>query len=60
MNQNDTKLVAKIILESIQNNALSLSAQLTEYDFLKISVKQATELNKIEKQFHDLVKEIVK
>ncbi|HBI37028.1 MAG TPA: hypothetical protein DDY71_05235 [Spirochaetia bacterium] len=52
------KDLLNITIDSIRANAVSLLAQLNEYDFLKVTKEQARQLEQIERDFHRLVAEI--
>lgn len=53
------KDIAHLMLSSISANANSLNGQLADYEFLKISDEQLKKISEFEKEFHNLVNEIV-
>lgn len=58
-----TKLIKPftgLTLKSIEANAKSCYAQLQEYEFLAVSNDQLHKLVQIERELHELVKEITK
>jgi hypothetical protein len=52
--------VSKIIILSINKNTISLMEQMEEYSWIAITPEQLVKLTKLERELHDLVKEITK
>jgi hypothetical protein len=52
--------VSKIIILSINKNSISLMEQMEEYSWIAITPEQLVKLTKLERELHDLVKEITK
>lgn len=58
MSKQVRKDIVSIVITSISANAISLMAQLQEYEFLSVTPEQFKRLDKIEQEFHKLVQEI--